>query len=80
VTGQAAACATSLTAGARIRALREEAGWSQRRLGEEAGLSHGGVSFAETGQRNITLPVLERVAEALGTDVASLLAPERGDG
>jgi transcriptional regulator with XRE-family HTH domain len=80
VTGQAAACATSLTAGARIRALREEAGWSQRRLGEEAGLSHGAVSFAETGQRNITLPVLERVAEALGTDVASLLAPERGDG
>ena len=80
MTGQATACATSLTAGARIRALREEAGWSQRRLGEEAGLSSGAVSFAETGQRNITLPVLERVAEALGTDVASLLAPERGDG
>jgi transcriptional regulator with XRE-family HTH domain len=80
VNAPATACPASLAAGRRIRALRTGLGWSQRRLGEEAGLSSGAVSFAETGQRNITLPVLERVAEALGTDVASLLAPERGDG
>jgi transcriptional regulator with XRE-family HTH domain len=79
VTPQLTACATSLAAGKRIRALRVEAGWSQRMLAEEAGMSSGAVSFAETGRRNITLPVLERVAKALGTDVAGLLAPGRGD-
>jgi XRE family transcriptional regulator, fatty acid utilization regulator len=79
VTAQLTACATSLAAGKRIRVLRKKAGWSQRRLGAEAGLSSGAVSFAETGRRNLTLPALERVAKALGTDVGSLVAPGRGN-
>lgn len=75
MTVPAPACATSLTAAARVRVLRKAAGWSQRLLAEEAGVSGCMITMLEGGQRNFTLPVLERVAKALGTDVATLVAP-----
>jgi transcriptional regulator with XRE-family HTH domain len=68
------ACAASLTAAAKVRELREKAGWTQRRLAEEAGMSAGMVCLLEAGYRNFTLSALERVAGALGTDAAALLS------
>lgn len=76
--GQDPVCATSLAAAARARVLRKEAGWSQQRLAETAGMSPCMVSMLEGGRRNFTLPALERVAAALGTDVAALLAGGAG--
>lgn len=72
------ACAASLTAGTRVRVLRERAGWSQARLAAKAGLSPGMVSFLEAGRRNFTLPALERVAKALQTTAAALAGEPAG--
>ena len=65
VKGQPPTCATSLAAGKRTGVLRKARGWSQARLGREAGISPGMVSFLEAGERNFTLPVMEKVAKAL---------------
>jgi transcriptional regulator with XRE-family HTH domain len=74
------ACAASLAAAARVRELRQQAGWTQRRLAGEAGMSAGMVCLLESGHRNFTLPALERVAGALGTDAAALLSRAGGSG
>ena len=66
-------CASSLIAAGNVRRLRDRAGWSQHRLAGEAGMSACMVNFLEAGQRNFTLPMLERVA-ALGETAAGLLA------
>jgi len=66
-------CASSLIAAGNVRRLRDRAGWSQHRLAGEAGMSACMVNFLEAGQRNFTLPMLERVAAALGTSASALL-------
>lgn len=67
-------CALSLTAGANVRALRVTAGWSRARLGREAGLSGIMISFLERGQRDFTLPTMEKIAAALRVRAPDLLA------
>jgi transcriptional regulator with XRE-family HTH domain len=52
--------------GKRLRALREERGWSQEEFADLAGLHRTYVSAVEQGIRNPTLSVLERLAKALG--------------
>jgi HTH-type transcriptional regulator / antitoxin HipB len=49
-----------------VRLRREELGWSQRQLAERAGMSQPGVARFEAGGTTPTLPLLERLAEALG--------------
>jgi HTH-type transcriptional regulator/antitoxin HipB len=49
-----------------VRLRREELGWSQRQLAERAGMSQPGVARFEVGGTTPTLPLLERLAEALG--------------
>jgi transcriptional regulator with XRE-family HTH domain len=58
--------------GERIRALRVEKGFSIRRLGELAGISHSFLRDIECGHRNPTEPVLVRIAGALGVKVTDL--------
>lgn len=58
--------------GERIRALRVESGFSIRRLGELAGISHSFLRDIECGHRNPTEPVLARIAGALGVKVTDL--------
>ena len=61
-----------------IRARREELGWSQRQLAERAGMTQPGVARFEAGGTTPTLPLLERLASALGlTLTISLLPTER---
>jgi HTH-type transcriptional regulator / antitoxin HipB len=52
--------------GEAVRLRREELGWSQRQLAERAGMSQPGVARFEAGGTNPTLPLLERLAKALG--------------
>ena len=47
-----------------VRLRREELGWSQRQLAE---MSQPGVARFEAGGTTPTLPLLERLAEALGS-------------
>lgn len=55
--------------GKRLRALREERGWSQEEFADRAGLHRTYVSAVERGVRNPTLSVIERLAKALGMSI-----------
>lgn len=55
--------------GRRIRELRRERGWSQRRLGEEAGVIQQNLSLYERGLANPRLETLARLADALDAEV-----------
>ena len=58
--------------GKRLRALREERGWSQEEFADRAGLHRTYVSAVERGVRNPTLSVLERLAKALELSIHHL--------
>ena len=58
-----------------VRARRVELGWSQRRLAERAGMTQPGVARFEAGGTTPTLPLLERLAAALGLILAVSLEP-----
>jgi XRE family aerobic/anaerobic benzoate catabolism transcriptional regulator len=62
------------TVGARVRALREERGYSRRVLSERCGVSERFLAQLESGQGNISLARFADVALALGTSPAALLA------
>lgn len=59
--------------GRNIRSAREAAGLAQDVLAHEADIHPTYLSGVETGKRNITLNVLERIATALNVDEASLV-------
>ncbi|NUP48864.1 MAG: helix-turn-helix transcriptional regulator [Catenulispora sp.] len=52
--------------GEAVRARREELGWSQTKLAERAGMRQPAIARFEAGGTTPTLPVLERIAVALG--------------
>lgn len=62
-----------------IRARREELGWSQRQLAERAGMTQPGIARFEAGGTTPTLPLLERLATALGLTLTISLDPGRSD-
>ncbi len=59
--------------GRRLRALREDRGWSQEELAARAGLHRTYVGSVERGERNISLVNIGRIAAALGLRPHSLL-------
>lgn len=65
-----------------IRLLRIDAGMSQERLADEAGLDRTFVGTLERGLRNISIDNIELIAKAIGTPAGELLNPnlpqERG--
>ncbi|MFN3194058.1 MAG: helix-turn-helix domain-containing protein [Aureliella sp.] len=62
-----------IVVGERIRALREEHGWSQEELGFESGLHRNYIGGIERGERNIAILNLAKLAEALGVKPRDLL-------
>jgi len=59
--------------GKRLRAIREGKGVSQEKLAEDAGLHRTYVSAVERGLKNISLVNIERLAQALGVEMADLV-------
>jgi HTH-type transcriptional regulator/antitoxin HipB len=59
-----------------VRSRREELGWSQRQLAERAGMTQPGVARFEAGGTTPTIPVLERLASALGLQLTVALDPQ----
>ena len=59
--------------GRRLRQIRKQAGVSQEKLGAEAGLARNFISMVETGERNVTLATVEKLARALGCRMADLM-------
>ncbi|MDR3641779.1 MAG: helix-turn-helix transcriptional regulator [Humidesulfovibrio sp.] len=62
--------------GARLRRLRHQAKLTQAELAESASISCVYVNKLERGLATPSIPVLQRLAQSLGTDAASLLTPE----
>jgi transcriptional regulator with XRE-family HTH domain len=69
------ACPLSLTAAGNMRRLRSQRGLGQLTVALDAGISQAALCLIETGQRNLTLPVLAEIARALGTEPHELLRP-----
>ncbi|MBB35452.1 MAG: transcriptional regulator [Hirschia sp.] len=59
-------------AGANIRRLRNEKGWSQEELAERTGLHRTYISSVERGVRNPTITVIEKLMIALKCDANAI--------
>ncbi len=66
--------------GRRVRALREAKGWSQESFAEECGLHRTYIGGIERGERNVGLVNVERIAMALGVEIADLFPKQGGTG
>lgn len=68
--------------GRRVRARREQLGYSQEKLADIAGLHWTFVGQVERGRRNLSLHNILKLADALDCDPAELIAgiapPEAG--
>src|SRR5262245_463851 len=62
--------------GSRIRALRDEHGWSRKELAERAQLSERFLAMVERGEGNPSLKSVAAIAEALETTPVALLEPK----
>lgn len=61
--------------GAEVRALRAQRGWSQTELAKRAGMTQSAMARFEAGGTTPTLPILERIAEALQMRLSIALTP-----
>lgn len=64
--------------GARLKALRAEAGLSQAELAEKAGMHQFGVAKLEQGQREPSWATVIALAKALGVDCTAFTKPTKG--
>ena len=65
--------------GARMRELRERRAMSRKALARESQVSERYLAQIESGNGNISVMLLRRVAAALGVTAGEVLAPERHD-
>jgi transcriptional regulator with XRE-family HTH domain len=61
--------------GERIRALRNDQGWSQEELADRAHLHRTYIGSVERGEQNLSLINIERLAATLGVSLAELFKP-----
>lgn len=59
--------------GRNMKRLRDVKGWSQEELADQAGIHRTYVSGVERGVRNPTATVLEKLANALGEKLSTLV-------
>lgn len=64
--------------GERVWSLRNERGWSQRRLAREAGLTPASMSKIERGLSVPRSPTLRQIARAFDMSVGDLVGTEEG--
>jgi transcriptional regulator with XRE-family HTH domain len=67
--------AFNTTVGEAIRRARQEHGWTQAFLAEQAGLSPNYIARLERGELGPSLFVASRICEALQIDIDQLVAP-----
>ncbi len=59
--------------GARLRKLRLKQGWTQVAMAERLGIDRSYISDMERGKKNVCLPTLEVIADALGVTISQVL-------
>lgn len=62
--------------GNRIKDLRKQRGWSQRRLANESGLSEGSIRKYENGERNAKYENIQKICNALETDIKTMFVTD----
>ena len=62
--------------GMKVASARKAAGLTQAELAREVGTKQAAISKIETGRVVPTLPVLDRIARALGSTIVITLGPE----
>lgn len=65
--------------GSRIKARREELGWTQDLLGQKAGLSKGFLSDLENNKRGVSAEKLLDLARVLGVTLDYLMTGDEAD-
>jgi ribosome-binding protein aMBF1 (putative translation factor) len=70
-----AAARLALELGATVRQMREQHGWTQAQLADAANMTQPAVARFEAGGTVPTIPVLQRLAHALGAKLVVQLAP-----
>nr|WP_276568752.1 helix-turn-helix transcriptional regulator [Aeromicrobium phoceense] len=60
--------------------VREERGWSQRRLADELGVSRQTVISIEKGRYDPSLPLAFRLAAVFGCRIEDLFVPDPEEG
>lgn len=70
-----ATAALAYELGRAVRELREQHGWSQSELGRRCDMTQSAVARFETGGTVPTLPVLNRLADALDADLVVNVKP-----
>jgi len=65
--------------GERVRELRERRGMSRKLLARESQISERYLTYLETGNGNISVLLLRRVATALGVAMNEIIIPEEQD-
>jgi len=59
--------------GKRVKLLRTEKGWSQEKLALTADLDRTYVPGIEAGRRNVSIVVIEKLANALNIEIQILM-------
>lgn len=59
--------------GLKIKELRLKKGWSQEKLALESNLDRTYLPSIEKGERNVSVTVIEKIANALNIEVSELL-------
>ena len=63
---------------ARVRELRAEQGVSRRALSQSSNVSERYLASAESGRANLSISVLQQIAQALNAELIDLVSPQRG--
>jgi transcriptional regulator with XRE-family HTH domain len=58
--------------GQKVRILRLGKGWSQERLALNADLDRTYIPSIEKGERNVSITVIQKIADALKVDIIEL--------
>ena len=65
--------------GKRVKALRERKGISQVQLAKIIGVNNSLISKLESGETNSSIPVIQKIASALGVSIVKLLEDDELD-
>lgn len=68
---------SSFDVGARLYAMRQSAGLSQRQLAERAGVPHAQISNVENNKVSPSVSTLRKILTGLGVSLADFFEPER---
>jgi transcriptional regulator with XRE-family HTH domain len=58
--------------GKNVKCLRIEKGWSQEKLALNAELDRTYIPSIEKGERNVSITVIQKIADALKVDIVEL--------